>query len=256
MKTADIIIQARMGSGRLPGKIAKEILGKPMLEYVIERALRADAIRCVVVATSTAAEDNITADVSKKSGAIVYRGSLDDVLKRFYKAAVDNGSEHIVRIAGDCPLIDPAIIDKVVGEYFNRSADYCSNTLKRSFPDGQDVEVFNFDCLSKAREEALLASEREHVTPYITKNPNLFRLESVENEHDLGSKKWSVDELEDFEFVKAVIEVLYPEKPDFSMEDVLELLRRSPEIERINAGARVNEGYAKSLREDIGVRNE
>jgi len=155
-----------------------------------------------------------------------------------------------VRITADCPLVDPRIIDRIVGRYFASGADYCSNTIEETFPDGQDVEVFGFDALCDARENARLISEREHVTPYIRKKPAKFKLVNVSNNKDLGHKRWTVDTKEDFMFIKTVLGKLYKTNPEFSMEDVLDFLESYPEVEAINSGIIRNEGYLKSLELD------
>ncbi|MDD5292054.1 MAG: hypothetical protein PHY46_02580, partial [Candidatus Omnitrophica bacterium] len=150
----------------------------------------------------------------------------------------------------DCPLIDPGIIDKVVNEYFRTKADYCSNVLNVSFPDGQDVEVFSFKALEDSWQNAKLLSEREHVVPYIKKHPQKFKLVNFKNEIDLSAKRWTLDEKKDFEFIEIILKALYPVNPKFKMEDVLEFLKNNPEVEKINQGINRNEGYQKSLRED------
>jgi len=244
------IIQARMGSARLPGKVALEIMEKTVLEYVIERVKKAKHIENTIVATTIKKEDSVVADLAGSLGVGVYRGADEDVLDRFYQAAKLFGIKHIVRITADCPLIDPQIIDKVVEVYFRSNVDYCSNTLKETFPDGEDVEVFSFNALHGAWKNAKLLSEREHVTPYIKKNPDKYKPANLENDTDLSYKRWTVDTKEDFRFIKAVLEALYPKKPDFGMEDILEFLERNPHIEKMNKGIMRNEGYTKSLRED------
>ncbi|MDP2928871.1 MAG: glycosyltransferase family protein, partial [Candidatus Omnitrophota bacterium] len=193
LKTA-VIIQARLGSTRLPGKVLYKVMGKTILEYVIERAGKARSIEETIVATTTSSEDSQIADLADKSGARVYRGSEQDVLDRYYQAAKLFGIKHIVRITADCPLIDPEIVDKVVGHYFDTKSDYCSNVIAETFPDGQDVEVFGFDTLSDAWKNAKLLSEREHVTPYIRKSSGKFKLASFRNSVDLSGKRWTLDE--------------------------------------------------------------
>jgi spore coat polysaccharide biosynthesis protein SpsF (cytidylyltransferase family) len=226
---------------------------KTVLEYVVERVKKAKRIERVIVATTIRKEDLGVADLAGSLGAGVYRGADEDVLDRFYQAAKLFGIKHIVRITADCPLIDPQIIDKVIDLYFRSNADYCSNTLKETFPDGEDVEVFSFNVLRSAWKNARLLSEREHVTPYIKKNTDKYKPANLENDKNLSYKRWTVDTKEDFGFIKAVLETLYPKKPDFGMQDILELLEHNPHIEEMNKGIMRNEGYAKSLREDKAV---
>jgi len=250
---AGVIIQARMGATRLPGKMLLKILDRTIVEHVVERVRRAKRIDDVIVATTTKDEDSGIAALMEKRGVKVFRGSEEDVLDRFYQAAKAYGMRHIVRITADCPLIDPWIIDAAVNRYFNSGADYCSNAWERTYPDGQDVEVFSFDTLRKAWRGARLKSEREHVTPYIMNNKDDFEIVHLKQDEDLSEKRWSLDRKEDFEFMKAILEGLYPGNPNFHMEDIIRYLELNPEIEEINKGHIINEGYLKSLREDKKV---
>lgn len=239
-----------MNSTRLPGKVLKKVVGKTILEHIIERLRKSKALNGTVVATTVNREDLEIVALLSRLGVNLYCGSVCDVLDRYYQTARLHGIEHIVRITGDSPLIDPYVIDDVIKRYFDSGADYCSNILKRTFPDGLDVEAFSFDVLKYAWRNARLLSEREHVTPYIKKNADKFKLVSFENEIDLGDKRWTLDEKEDFEVIKKVFESLYPSNPDFCMKDILKFLESSPHLEHINRHIVCNEGYLKSLRED------
>jgi len=250
MSKAIAIIQARFGATRLPGKVLLKVMGKTILEYVVERVRKAGSVEDVIVATTTAKEDLRIVDLINGLKINVYRGSKDDVLDRFYQAARLFGAKDIIRVTADCPLIDPEVIDNVANYYFKSGADYCSNILEETFPDGQDVEIFSFYALSDAWKNAKALSEREHVTPYIRKNPDRFKLGAIKNKMNLGGKRWTLDQKEDFEFIKTILESLYPSNPDFNMEDVLKFLRRHPEVENINRGIPRNEGYQKSLKAD------
>ena len=253
---ATAIIQARYSSTRLPGKVLMKVLDKTVLEYVVERVSRAKHIKKVIVATSVNEADLKIAELLDDRGVSFYRGSENDVLDRFYRAALECGAEHLVRITADCPLADPVLIDSIIERYFASGADYCSNTLEVTYPDGLDAEVFSFKALSDAWKNAKLTSEREHVTPYIYKHPERFKLESFKYAEDLSGKRWTVDEKTDFMFVKAVIEALYPARPGFHMADVLDFLKDKPELEDLNKGIIRNEGYIKSLAEDKQIRLE
>ncbi len=253
---AHIIIQVRLGSTRLPGKALLKVLDKTMLEYLIERVNKAKTIEGIVLATTTKEEDSKIVNLAREWGLSFYRGSENDVLDRFYQAARLIGAKHMVRITGDCPLIDPSIIDNVVDFYHKSGADYCSNTLEETFPDGEDVEVFSFDVLKSAWENATLLSEREHVTPYIRKHPEKFTLTNVKNKTDLSDKRWTLDTEKDFEFIKAVLESLYPKNRDFGMKDILQFLQANPQLENVNKGIPRNEGYFKSLKEDRVINTE
>lgn len=248
------IIQARVGSTRLPRKVQKSIAGRPMLWHVIERVKRAKLVDEVVLATTSKEEDKPLLDLVKESGIKGYAGSDEDVLDRYFQAATQFGADVIVRITADCPLIDPEIIDKVVKHFLDGDFDYVTNTLKPTYPDGLDVEVFSYEALRKAWGEARMASEREHVTPYIRKHPELFRFRNVEHEKDFSSMRWCVDTEKDLEFVREIYKRLYGKGKIFGMREVLNLLEKHPELMEINKGIARNEGYAKSLREDSVVR--
>jgi len=214
-----------MGPTRLPGKVLLEVAGKTILEHVVERVGRAGRVNKVIVATSDKERDSRVAGVAGRSGAEVYRGSEEDVLDRFYKAAGSFGLEHIVRITADCPLIDPLVIDRAGERYFESGADYCSNTIERTFPDGEDVEVFNFAALRNAWENASSPHEREHVTPYMRNNKDKFRIVQLKDGMDNSKERWTLDTKDDFDFIRSVFEALYPAVPGFGMDDVFEFLR-------------------------------
>jgi len=244
------IIQARFSSTRLPGKVLLPLLGEPMLLRQAERVRRALLIDQLVVATSTDRSDDAVAEACASRSIACGRGSLDDVLDRFLHVAKGYPADYIVRLTGDCPLSDPAIIDSVIAFTVGGNYDYGSNTLQPTFPDGLDVEVFRTEALATASREAQLPSEREHVTPFLYKSGQ-FRIGNFTNDVDLSSHRWTVDEPADFELVASIFEALYPSKRDFGWHDVLALLERMPDLAKINAGFARNEGYAKSLRADV-----
>jgi spore coat polysaccharide biosynthesis protein SpsF len=235
MKTV-IISQARMTSTRLPGKILKEVLGKPLLEYQIERLKRVVNADLVVIATTTNASDDIVASFCNHQGISCFRGSESDVLARYYLAAREHGAEIVVRVTSDCPLIDPNIVSAVIGRYTDgqQSFDYVSNTLVRTYPRGMDTEVFSFKALAEAYKEARLPAHREHVTPFIHSQPDRYNLGSVENTKDYSKYRWTVDTPEDFELIKAIIETVYLRNPRFTMEDCLEAYSQHPHWLEIN----------------------
>jgi spore coat polysaccharide biosynthesis protein SpsF len=244
------ILQARSGSRRLPRKVMQEILGRPMIERQIERVRRAACVDDLIVATTDDPSDDALADLCAGLGVGCHRGEVDDVLSRFVGAARGRGEEWLVRLTGDCPLADPAIIDAVVREALAADADYVSNVLVPTFPDGLDVEVIRRSVLERADREALLGSEREHVTPYIYKHPELFRIAELRSPQDLSAHRWTVDEPQDLAFVRAVYARLYDADPAFSMGDVLALLAREPSLALVNADISRNEGYIKSMEAD------
>ena len=245
------IIQARMGSTRLPGKILMPILGEPMLARMLERVKRAKKLDAIVVATSDTPADDATAELVQKCGVQVFRGSELDVLDRFYKAAKEMRADIVMRLTGDCPLMDPIVIDRVVTHFEEArgAVDYCGTPS--NYPEGLDTEIFNFSALEEAAREATLPSEREHVTPYIKNHPERFTSEVWrEGERDDSRMHWSVDTQTDFDFVTKIYEQLYPGNPSFNKDDVLALLARQPELLEINKGGTGYEGLAKSLKED------
>jgi spore coat polysaccharide biosynthesis protein SpsF len=244
------VLQARFSSTRLPGKVLKPLLGRPMLARQLERIGRAASIDRIVVATSTEASDDPIAGLCSEIGVGCYRGSLDDVLDRMYQAAAAVGSATVMRLTGDCPLADPAVLDDLNAYFLQGGYDYASNTIEPTFPDGLDAEVMRLECLEAAWREAVLPSEREHMTPFIYNHPERFRLGSFKREPDLSGLRWTVDEPSDFEFVSRIYEALYDGNPAFATSDVLRLLRDQPELELTNNGQERNEGYQASLQAD------
>ena len=244
------IIQARTDSTRFPKKVLADVLGKPMIAHLIERVKKSKLIDQLVLATTTRKIDDPITDVAKENKINIFRGNFEDVLDRYYKAAKKYQADIVVRITGDCPLIDPHIVDQVIQYFLENKYDYVTNTLEPTYPDGLDVEVFSFKALEIAWKEAQLLSEREHVTPYIVNHPEKFRISNVRNTADLSNLRWTVDRKEDLEFVKEIFKRLYKEKTMFHMQDILELLQKYPDLKEINAGIQRNEGYLSSLKKD------
>lgn len=234
MKTV-AIIQARMGSTRLPGKILMKVMDKPLLEYQIERVQRSKRIDEIVVATTTDQKDDEIVAWCNKMNVTSYRGSEDDVLSRYYEAATKNKADLIVRITSDCPLIDPDVIDQTISLILQNDYDYVSNILERTYPRGMDVEVFWYTTLEKTHVSTRSQAEREHVTPFIYRNPSLFKLGGVTYPHDLSKYRWTVDTVEDFNLIENILTHLYTRKKEFTLEDVLRLLEQHPEWNQINA---------------------
>jgi spore coat polysaccharide biosynthesis protein SpsF len=232
-----IIVQARMGSSRLPGKVLKEIRGRPMLSYEIERLRRAKRADLLVVATTTSRRDDAIVDLCASEAVEVTRGSEHDVLSRYGEAAREHGATAVVRVTADCPLIEPALVDSAIEAFASPHGayDYVSNMLQPSWPYGMAVEVFSRAALDEAVLEAKDAAEREHVTPFLYWHPDRYRLKSLTRTPDLSHHRWTVDTPEDFEFVSRVIEALYPARPEFDMDDVLDLLEANPQLLTINS---------------------
>ena len=215
------ILQARVSSSRLPGKVLLPILGEPMLLRQIERLNRCSGLDKLIVATSTDPTDDSLELECEKRGVECFRGSLNDVLDRFIQAANPYDPETVVRLTGDCPLADPALIDEVIKYFYEGNYYYVSNCDPPTFPDGLDVEVMRFSSLEAAHREAVLPSDREHVTPFIRSHPERFRLGNYACDTNRSHLRWTVDEPEDFEFVRSIYEKLYPAKPDFGTDDIL-----------------------------------
>jgi len=237
------IIQARMGSTRLPEKVLMDIGGEPMLWHVHERASHASLLDKVVVATSTEPADDEVAAFCDEHGIECIRGSETDVLDRYYQTAVEMDADTVVRLTADCPLLSPAVIDRVVREYETNDCEYVSNTINYTHPDGLDVEVFDIETLETAWQEATEPDEREHVTLYI-KQSDAFESKNVENVLDMSAYdfieegmilRWTVDYPEDMEFIREVYDRLTGDNHwVFDQQSVLELLERTPSLRDIN----------------------
>lgn len=227
------IIQAHMGSTRLPGKVLRDLGGQTMLARVVRRAQRASLLTEVTVACSTLPQDEVIVQECEGLGIRWFRGSDDDVLDRYHGAASAFGPDAVVRITSDCPLIEPEIVDKVIDIFLQSGADYASNTIDRSYPRGLDTEVFKKSCLDRAWKDALEQHQRVHVTPYLYEMPQLFRNIQVRGETDLSDMRWTVDTKEDYEFVSAIY-THFGNRDDFTWRDVLALLEAQPQLIAIN----------------------
>ncbi len=232
-----IIVQARMTSTRLPGKILKKVLGKSLLEYQIERLRRVKLADEVVIATTTNETDEPILQLCNSLSVPYFRGSEEDVLSRYYEAAKVHQADAVVRVTSDCPLIDPEVIDRVIKFYIDHQTeyDYVSNSLERTYPRGMDTEVFSFKALQEAFLEATALPDREHVTPFIHRQPQRYSLASVNYSENKSYHRWTVDTPEDFQLIKKIIEAIYPKLPYFTLRDCLNLLEENPEWLTINA---------------------
>ena len=248
-----VIIQARMGATRLPGKMMKDLLGKPVIAHVVDRVRLCKNVDNIWIATTESDSDDVLYNWAKDNSINCYRGSEKDVLDRYYRAAKKANADIIVRITGDCPLHDPDVIDRVISEFTSES-DYVSNIHPPTFPDGLDVEVFSFSSLEKAWQEATLASEREHVTPYIWKNPHIFRMKNVENDEDLSQYRITLDTKEDLLLIKNILEHI--DKTSilrYNMGTIMDVLKTNKDALIINSKFARNEGYLKSVGDDGAV---
>lgn len=233
-----IIVQARMTSVRLPGKVLAPILERPMLDFQLERLQAVRTPHVTVVATTVNVADDPVERVARARGCVVLRGSEDDVLDRYARAAALVDAEVVVRVTADCPLIDPDVIAVVLARFAQGGCDYASNTLRRTYPRGLDVEALGRSVLDLADREASSPADREHVTRFVYRQPSRFRLCGVESSQDLATDRWTVDTLEDLDLVTRIIEALYPTRPDFRMADVLRVLAANPTWRTINADVR------------------
>jgi len=233
------IIQARMDSSRLPGKVLKDICGKPMILREVVRARRAQSLGQVILATTTDTQDDLVAEVCRKYGIPCYRGDSLDVLDRYYQAATLFGADTIVRLTGDCPVIDPREIDRTVFAFFESGADFAANRLpppwRRTTPIGMDTEVVSFACLERAWREADAKYAREHVMPYFYEEDGRFNVLLVEHEPDLSSYRLTVDTPEDLKLIREIYRH-FNGTDEFSLGEMIALFKTQPELIQINAG--------------------
>ena len=231
------IIQARMASSRLPGKVMKEIAGQPMLLHVVKRARMATKINDVVVATTVDSQDDVIEEYCHQNQIPVYRGSELDVLDRYYQTAKEYNAEVIVRLTADCPVLDPGVIDRLVNEFIKADVDFAANRLpppfKRTYPIGLDAEVCTFTALGKAWHEAKAKHEREHVMPYFYEEPGRFKILQIDNDVDYGYLRWTVDTEQDLELVRKIFSA-FNGRLDFGFSDILDLINQHPEFQLIN----------------------
>lgn len=246
------IIQARMGSTRLPGKVLKKIKDKTLLEILVERLKHSEKIDRIVIATSDNPKDKAIVKLAKKINCPCFIGDEEDVLDRFYKTAEKFRAEIIVRVSGDCPFHDPKLVDEIIIFYLKNKDkfDYVSNVNPPTFPDGFDLWVFPFRTLKRAWQEAKLKSEREHVCPYIWKNKNLFRIGHFESKKDYSGLRLTVDDIADFKFLKKIYESIQQKGKMFHLEDILYFLDKNPDLLKFQSKKLRDEGYLKSIEKD------
>ena len=243
------VLQARFSSSRLPGKVLMPILGEPMLLHQIKRIRYSKMIDKLVVATSVNSSDDGIEKLCIDNDIAVFRGSLDNVLDRFYQCSKSYHPQHVVRLTGDCPVTDWQVIDRAIGHHLSTDSDYTSNILPPTYPDGLDVEISRFSALEEAWRCSSLPTELEHVMPYI-RNKHNFKKFNLECEEDLSKHRWTVDNIEDFEFIKQIYQELYPKDSKFCTSTILRLLDKKPYIKNINYHIERNEGAKKSFDKD------
>ncbi len=253
MKTVTVI-QARMGSSRLPGKIMLPLVGQPLLVRQLERVRAAERCGTIVVATTTKPEDDAIAELCRWHHVHCFRGHATDLLDRHYWAGRAFRADVVVKIPSDCPLIDPNVIDRVISAYLlsETAPDFVSNLHPATYPDGNDVEVMSMPALKTAWREAKHDYEREHTTPFFWDNPGRFRIHNVAWETGLNyamSHRWTIDYPQDYEFIRAVYAELFLNSPHFTLWDILRLLERNPQLSEINAHLAGVNWYRRHLRQ-------
>jgi spore coat polysaccharide biosynthesis protein SpsF len=255
--TTTAILQARMGSTRLPGKMTLPIIDdKGALELMVERVSQSKTLNRVIVATTVSPEDDALVVVCERIGVPTFRGDPTDVLDRYYQCARTHArNDVLVRLTGDCPLHDASVIDQVVTYFLSARYDYAANTHPPTFPDGLDTEVFTYSALERAWSKATLLSEREHVTYYIYTHPEEFRIGNLANAVDLSAHRWTLDEPADLLFIRRVYTELKMLGHTFGMHDVLDLLRRRPDFLELNSDLERNAGLRLSLELDRQMGN-
>jgi len=243
------IIQARMNSKRLPGKVMMKLDDKnPSLFYTISQLRNSKKIEKIIIATTSKTEDDIIEKFANKMDVESFRGSEDDVLDRFYNCAKKNNLENIIRITADCPLIDPTIVDEMIDEFKNNNFDYVQNIEPRTFPDGMEVEIFTFKALKEMWQNSKLPSEREHVTTYMRNKKEKFKIKKILCEKDLSKYRFTLDYSEDLVLIRNIVKDIN-QRP-ILMKDIISLLTKMPELLRINEKYEANEGYKLSLKKD------
>ena len=233
-----------------------DLCDAPVIEHVVNRLNKSALIDKIIIATSVDENNKPIIDFCINNDISYFVGSEEDVLDRYYWAAIDNNvndGDVIIRITSDCPLIDPFIVDKVIEEHISNKNDYTANVIECTYPDGLDCEVFNFRVLKDAWINANLSSQREHVTLYIRDNPDKFKLGNVKNDNDFSNLRWTLDEKEDFIFINEIYKNLFNKDSFFSMGDIIQLLNEKPELSDINSKFTRNEGLLKSLKEDVDL---
>jgi len=254
MKNIVCIVQARMTSTRLPNKVLLVLAGQPVLTQVFNQLSHSKLLTTTILATSMDSCDDPLEDWATKNNKKYFRGSLENVLDRFFETAKEYNADVIVRITADCPLIDPEIVDQCIDGFNNGDYDYYSNVNPPTFPDGLDTEVFSFAALEKAYSNAELKSEIEHVTPYIKNHPELFKIGNFYSEVNYEKLRWTLDNKEDYDFLSLIYKELFKPNSFISWKDVISFLNQNINLQQINAHIERNEGFIKSLNEDKKVK--
>ena len=242
------IIQARMGSQRLPGKVMMKILKKPILYFVINQIKQCKHVDKIIVATTTLSKDDVIHNYAKSLGVDTFRGNPSNVLDRYFQCAKNFSMDTIVRITADNPLIDPNIVDLLIDKYNNTKSDYGTNCLPRTFPYGTEVEIFSFKKLHEVWKNAKKPSEREHVTPYFYNHPDLFKIINLEYSKNISNLRWTIDREMDLKLFQSIVSKIN-HRP-ILLNDILMLYSKEPKLFELNKPLIQNEGYVKSLKDD------
>lgn len=249
MDKVGCIVQARMGSTRLPGKVMLPVdESNPVILYVIKQLQQSKLCNQIIIATTIQSEDEKIVEFAEKKSIAYFRGSIEDCLDRYYQCAKKFGLSTIIRITCDNPLIDPMLVDDAIELFRSGNYDYVTNCKPRTFPQGTEVEIFSFEALEKAWKNAKKLSEREHVTPYFYNNPDKFSIFNIKNKEDISDLRWTVDRKEDLEFVRVVVSKI--KNSPILMTDILQLIKNEPDLININKNYTMDEGYLKSLEND------
>ena len=255
MNKVTIMLQARIDSKRLPGKVIASIVGKPMIWHIINRLKHVKLADQIILLTTKKPSDKILSKIAEKNNISYFRGPINDVLKRYYLCAQKFSANPIIRITGDCPLVDPWLIDEMIEFFQSHQYDYVSNTLKPTYPDGLDVEIFSFKTLQQLEKLTTKKFDREHVTSFIMKNKTRFKTFNFENKKDLSDLRLTVDEKNDLTLVRKIYTLMKPNTL-FSLKTVLTLLKKNPTLLDINRNIMRNEGYLISINSDKEVNKK
>lgn len=229
------IVQARMSSSRLPGKVLKPLAGAPSLARQLERIERARKIDHVMVATSRNREDDVIAGLCRDLATECFRGSLENVLERYYQAAKRHQPDHVVRLTADCPMTDWRLIDDMIDDHCRHGNDYSGIGMPRSYPKGLDAEIMTFAALEAAWRDSNTPYQREHVTPFLYQHKDRFRMSGISQARDWSKLRWTLDTPADYAMIAAVYEALYPSNPAFNREEIMAFLLDHPQVRELNA---------------------
>lgn len=250
------ILQARMGSSRLPNKVLRKIKGKTLLELYTNRVKQSRLIDKIVIATTKKPEDDVIQEIVTQFGLECFRGSENDLLDRYYQCAKKYRADVVVRVTPDDPFVDYRVIDRAIQIFKDNQVDFVTNHFEPTYPEGLDVEVYSIHALEKSWKEAKLLSEREHVFPYIQNNQDQFKIINFKQEKDYSYLRWTIDYECDYEMTKVIYDYLYDKKPIFLQKDILQLLEKHPEISEINAHIKRKEGVNLTKANDRIVKKE